>query len=468
VRLSGPAGFNGPAIRFDPPLDATGFGNGSAHGGDVDGDGYCDVVVGAPGSATAYVYRGGTTATITGAPAWTLRAAAGSGFGQRLVATADLNGDGFVDVVAAGAATGLLWFPGSATGPGAGARLSVTIIACAAVGDTNDDDRDDLLCTDQVTAMTTARGLYPGTPTGVGPASVLPGDSEPAFDVNGDGLADVWLDSDRLRLGARGAATPTLLPVPPRGGVTVLGPAGDLDGDGYSDLLSAGDGRYGSREVTFARGTAAGIGPVEIQYLGCNTRDLGYPLFADTTGDGRDEVIIRVGGFSAADVRLDATTALMERGPTGFEGFGAALTIPVVAGRTVSSIAPAGDINADGFADIVLTHGVFTSELSSSDTTDPAVTVVYGGATALRVAPVSPRLPEVTSNLAIRAVSVGDVNGDGGPDLVLWSGTTLRALPHRGRRVARRRAPSSTGLANITSVRRPRGRERRRSARHLA
>ncbi|MDP3218639.1 MAG: VCBS repeat-containing protein, partial [Deltaproteobacteria bacterium] len=291
-----------------------------------------------------------------------------------------------------------------------------------------------------------------GAPTGVGAASVLPGDSEPAFDVNGDGLADVWLDSDRLRLGARGAATPTLLPVPPRAGVTVLRPAGDLDGDGYSDLLSAGDGRYGSREVTFARGTAAGIGPVEIQYLGCNTRDLGYPLFADTTGDGRDEVLIRVGGFSAADLRLDATTALMERGPTGFEGFGAALTLPVVAGRTVSSIAPAGDINEDGFADIVLTHGVFTSEISGSDTTDPAVTVVYGGSTALRVAPVSPRLPEVTSNLAIRAVSVGDLNGDGGPDLVLSTRGAVRLYLTAGGALPADGVLVPTGLANVTSV----------------
>ena len=450
VRLSGPAGFNGPAIRFDPPLEATGFGNGSAHGGDVDGDGYADIVVGAPGSATAYVYRGGTTSTLSGTPAWTLRGPAGSGFGQQLLATADLNGDGFSDVLSVGAASGLLWAPGSATGPGALARLSVTIFTCSMVGDTNDDDRDDLLCTDQTTATTTTRALYPGAPTGLGPASVLPGDSQAAQDVNGDGLADVWLDSYRLRLGARGA--PTMLPIPAQNGETVLRPGGDLDGDGYSDLLSAGGGNYGSREVYFARGTAAGLGAVEIQHLGCNTRDLGFPLFADTDGNGRDEVLVNVGGSSASSVSLATTTALMERGPTGFEGFGSALTLPTEPGRVVSSIAPAGDINGDGYADVVLTHARYTSSNFYADTTDPTVTVAYGGPTALRAAPTPPRLAEATSNLPLRAVSVGDLNGDRGADLVLYTRDVVRLFLTTGGALPTTGTIVTTGLGTVSSV----------------
>jgi hypothetical protein len=119
----------------------------------------------------------------------------------------------------------------------------------------------------------------------------------------------------------------------------------------------------------------------------------------------------------------------------------------------VSGIAPLGDVNGDGFADLALTLRNFTNNNATQDTTDPAVRIVYGGATALRVASVSPTLPEVQGNAALVALSVGDLNRDGRPDLVLWSDTTLRvyltvggALPATGTLVDR-------GIVgNITSV----------------
>src|SRR5207249_4172066 len=91
-----------------PQTDGGEFGTAVATAGDVNGDGYADVVVGAPhqgngGGDTdeglAYVYEG-SPAGLAVSPAWTGDVnEPGAHFGFSAASAGDVNGDGFGDVI---------------------------------------------------------------------------------------------------------------------------------------------------------------------------------------------------------------------------------------------------------------------------------------------------------------------------------------------------------------------------------
>ena len=107
VFFGGPNGITASAnTRLQPPgIGPQFFGSSVAGVGDVNGDGFADVVVGAPGNPAngdmgeVYLYLGNSmrTSSSSSTPIFYSSAAAGDRFGSAISGIGDTNRDGFCD-----------------------------------------------------------------------------------------------------------------------------------------------------------------------------------------------------------------------------------------------------------------------------------------------------------------------------------------------------------------------------------
>jgi FG-GAP repeat len=327
--LGGRSGIAGaPSPMLDPGNGLGSFGYVVASAGDVDGDGYADVIVGDPcagatrstlgsvvcGSGSAYLYRGGP-AGLAAVPPTILHApplAAGS-FAWTVASAGDVDGDGYGDVVigttcslgptsnASCTARAYLYL-----GSTAGLVGPITSIApgvaddvwVSGAGDVDGDGYADVVAVAGCVSFTPSSCpvssvlVYPGSAAGLGGsplAELVPPEAASAGgvfvvagvgDVNGDGFADVLVGAPfavtgapfgadgraYLYLGAAPGSPLTLgaafdaPPVPGSDfGFPVAG-AGDVDGDGYADVLVGATNTKGAGGLTYLlRGSASGL-----------------------------------------------------------------------------------------------------------------------------------------------------------------------------------------------------------------
>ncbi|HZN03230.1 MAG TPA: integrin alpha, partial [Candidatus Polarisedimenticolia bacterium] len=289
IRLEAIVNDSGWAAESEQP--GASFGLSVATAGDVNGDGYSDIIVGAPhfdagqedeGRVFAYF---GSAAGPSASPDWSAEGdQAHALFGSAVAAAGDVNGDGYGDLVVGAPrfddgdedVGGAFVYLGSPSGPGdspvwmvegtrpfAGFGTSV-----ATAGDVNGDGRDDLL----VGAPRHAEGgveqgaafLYLGSAAGPAdqPAWVATG-GQPggrfgervaaAGDVNGDRRSDIAVGAPRQDDGDMEEGrvfvylgSTTGLSAGPDWSAEIDQPgalfgsslaAGDVNGDGYGDLV---------------------------------------------------------------------------------------------------------------------------------------------------------------------------------------------------------------------------------------
>jgi len=445
-----------------------------ARAGDVDGDGYDDILVGAPfqdsnvaAHGAAYLYRGSPAGPEPTA-AWSYVATGTTyEFGFALAAAGDMDGDGYDDVAVGAPGSGgpsrVFVFMG---GPGGLSAEPAAILegygiqssfgnAVAGAGDANGDGYDDLLIGSPNYKLPGYGGaqrgwayIYLGGPGGIStsPATILdPGRNWGNFgwavagagDIDGDGLDDVLVGDQYFDIGAdatenqgkvslfHGSAlgvetTPAWTAVGAQFkamcGTSVSG-AGDVNGDGFRDIV-IGSPQWGptynpdpgttnlSGRVDVYFGSALGLGttPGWTAY-GAPGTTLGYKVSADAdaNGDGYDDILTGASGVSHPE--YDEGQIVLYYG--GASGPGAIPAWRAESNRAGGgfglALAFAGDTNGDTLDDILVGVGW-------------DITYVYEGAALLYFGRPTSNLPPQAS---IAPIAAQECAGPAGAPILL-------------------------------------------------
>ena len=386
------------------------FGYAVGTAGDVNGDGYDDVIVGGDQykefTGRVYVYLGSYSG-LGDSPTFVATGEdVNNHYGYAVGTAGDINGDGYDDVIVGayhhanfqgrayvyiGSSDGLVEpasFVLDGEGPGDYFGRSV-----ATAGDVNGDGYDDAIVGAQAYDRSTGRAyLYAGGPTGLSasPAFVVTGQGPSdsfgqsvgsARDVDGDGYDDVIVGAHSFDNGtgriyvyagdSSGLKANPIFVATGRGrgdryGFSV-GAAGDANGDGYSDIIvgahGVGDGigsvyvYAGGPEGLGARPIFTATGEVAGDWFGHSVGTAG-----DVDGDGYDEIVVgarnhdgntgRVYLYAGGALGLDATPLFIFDGRELNSWFGHA-------------VGTAGDIDGDGNAEVIVGaygHGEWTGQ----------------------------------------------------------------------------------------------------------
>ncbi|MCC7541586.1 MAG: VCBS repeat-containing protein [Deltaproteobacteria bacterium] len=353
---------------------------------DVNGDGLADVVAGSVAYDSVHVYLGAEgglarTPVVIDAPPGS------TNFGYSVGRAGDVNGDGFGDIVIGDDGPGAAFlYLGSASGPSTTPATSIAhppdsvFFGVSASGcDVDGDGYSDLVIGGQG-----APGpfVYAGGPTGAtsSPVTVLPTvnqHSECVGDVNGDGYADVLAGRSLFLGGAGGISTTAAVTLVAPPGITGFGntsaAAGDVNGDGYPDVIVGAeliDAAY-----VFAGGPGGlGADPIATLHSGASTRlDGAVSGGGDVNRDGYADLVASASASGEAGLYLG-----------GSPGVPSAPSIDLLTGAAPSfaSVLVAGDTDGDGFDDVIVVgFGAMTPHLyvfagsSSGPATTPTVDI---------------------------------------------------------------------------------------------
>jgi hypothetical protein len=492
--LSGP-GLNPIwSVESDQAFALLGYSVATA--GDVNGDGYSDVIVGAYlydneqlGEGKAFVYLGSESGPAS-SPSWTAEGdQVNANFGTSVATAGDVNGDGFSDVVvgAGGYSNGqsvegrAFVYLGSASGLGSSAAWTAESDQEAALfgtsvstaGDVNGDGYSDVI----VGAHSYDNGqtdvgrafVYLGSASGLGPVPAWTAESDQAFadyghsvatagDVNGDGYSDVIVGASHYSKGqtSEGSAFIYLGSASGPGpspawtlesnqadahlGVSVA-TAGDVNGDGLSDVIVGADdydnGQSDEGRAFVYLGSASGPalspgwtakGDQYFAYLGFSVATAG-----DVNGDGFSDVIVGAFGYDTGFGGEDGRAFVYIGSASGLGSSPAwSAESDQYAAQFGASVATAGDVNGDGFSDVII--GAASYSNGPSQSSEGRALVYLGSASGLAPSPAwTAESNKQGAHFGASVATAGDVNGDGFSDVIVGAYNETNGQSTEGR-----------------------------------
>ena len=362
IYYGGPWGIDPTVFTIlESNIDSAQFGYTVAAAGHVNYDGYSDVVIGAPqirvsgmaGFVGRFYVFNGSSSGINTIPDAMIDGSASHAFLGELLSSGDVNGDGYDDIIAGewGAhnqynTDGIVWIH-------YGGPFGI-----------------------QYTIPTMLQAYTPGGIFGRSVAS--------AGDVNGDQIADILVGSIR-------SSDPTF---------------------------------PGSVRVYY--GNVNGMDTIPNVILTGHTQNFGYKLAAagSVNGDPYGDILISAPRFFPP---FGDTVFIYHGSSTGIHTIpDAALAAPQDTGAYGASLAGAGDLNNDGFDDII----IGSCNRSNGQHLEGMAFVHYGRAIGINPIPgATIQSNQVHAQLGISVAGAGDVNNDGRDDLIVGaSGYSLPQL----------------------------------------
>ncbi len=471
-------------VTFSGETSGDSFGLTVALAGDVNGDGFDDVIVGSLSHASltgrAYIFFGGIVPDNI-PDIITSGEATGDRFGCSVSTAGDINGDGYCEFLVGAygndangtdAGKAYLYF-NSLTGPDIpdeffsgennGDELGYSV---ANAGDVNGDGYDDIIVGapfyDDVTYTNNGIAyIYFGGPeldnipdvtligdVGTSSSNFFGYSVSGVGDINGDGFDDVIVGSPFTDFNGNNSGTISIfLGGNPMSGIRYnfidgpggtgeqfgisLSDAGDVNSDGYNDFIigAPGSGNIGRSYIYF--GGSSVDNTADIIMTGESDGDFfgnSVSTAGDVNGDGYSDVIVGAsgndeGGTNAGrayiflgDASMDNTADVIMTGAAANDLFG-------------YSVSAAEDVNGDGYSDVIV--GAYQNSAGGSNA--GRAYIYFGGSSMDNIADIIMTGAAAGDDFGNSVSTAGDVNGDGYSDVIVGALVNSAGGPGAGR-----------------------------------